>query len=63
MHIKKKWLKIFKFLNDLRHKLHCNNYSERITSAPKNLDRRIEDNTWKLTTVYLPYIQKDPKDM
>ena len=29
----------------LIHNLHCNNYSVCITSAPRNLDRRIEDNT------------------
>ena len=38
----------------LRHNLHCNNYPERITSAPRNLDRRIEDNT---TPVCLPYVK------
>ena len=41
----------------LRHNLHCNNYPERITSAPRNLDRRIEDNIRKLTTVCLPNVQ------
>ena len=41
----------------LRHNLHRNNNSERIISAPRNLDRRIEDNTRKLTTVCLPYIK------
>ena len=41
----------------LRHNLHRNNYPERITSAPRNLDRRIEDNTRKLTTVCLPYVK------
>ena len=40
----------------LRHNLHRNNYPERI-SAPRNLDRRIEDNTRKLTTVCLPYVK------
>ena len=39
----------------LRHNLYCNNYPECITSAPRNLDRRIEDDTRKLTTVCLPY--------
>ena len=39
----------------LRHNLHRNNYPECITSAPRNLDRRTEDNTRKLTTVCLPY--------
>ena len=37
--------------------LHCNSYPECITSAPRNLDRRIEDNTRKLTTVCLPYVK------
>ena len=47
-----------------RHNLHRNNYPERITSAPRNLDRRIEDNSQKLTTVYLPYVKEnDPKDL
>ena len=41
----------------LKHSLHCNNYPEHITSAPRNLDRRIEDNTRKLTTVCLPYVK------
>ena len=41
----------------LRHNLHRNNYPERITSDPRNLDRRIEDNTRKLTTVFLPYVK------
>ena len=41
----------------LRHSLHRNNYPERITSAPRNLDRRMEDNTRKLTAVCLPYIK------
>ena len=41
----------------LRHNFHCNNYPECITSAPRNLDRRIEDNTQKLATVYLPYVK------
>ena len=52
----------------LRHNLHCNNYPECITSAPRNLDWRIEDNTRKLTTVCLPALcqktsRKDPKYM
>ena len=29
----------------LRHNLHRNNYPESITSAPRNVDRRVEDNT------------------
>ena len=41
----------------LRHNLHRFNYSERITSAPRNLDRRIEDNTRNLTTVCQPYVK------
>ena len=41
----------------LRHNLHHNNYPERITSAPRNLDRRMEDNTRKLNTVCLPYVK------
>ena len=50
MHIKEKMI-------NLRHNLHRNNYPERITSAPRNLDRRMEDNTRKLTTVCLPYVK------
>ena len=38
----------------LRHNLHRNNYPRRITSAPRNLDRRMKDNTRKFTTVCLP---------
>ena len=30
---------------------------ESITLVPRSLDRRIEDNTWKLTTVCLPYVK------
>ena len=41
----------------LRHNLHRNNYPECITSAPRNLDRRVEDNTRKLTPVCLPYVK------
>ena len=41
----------------LRHNPHRNNYTERITSAPRNLDRRIKNNTIKLTTVRLPYVK------
>ena len=37
----------------LRH----NNYPERITSSPRNLDRRMEDDTRKLTRVCLPYVK------
>ena len=42
----------------LRHNLHRNNYPECITSAPRNLDWRIGDNTRKLTTVCLPYVKE-----
>ena len=42
----------------LRHNLHHNNYPEHITSASRNLDRGIEDNSWKLTTVCLPYVKR-----
>ena len=41
----------------LRCNLHRINYPERITLAPRNLDRRIEDNTRKFTTVCLPYVK------
>ena len=41
----------------LRHNIHHNNYPECVTSAPRNLDRRIEDNTRKLTTICLPYVK------
>ena len=41
----------------LKHNFLRNNYSERITSAPRNLDRRIEDGTQKLATVCLPYFK------
>ena len=41
----------------LRHKLHRYNYPECITSAPRNLDMRIADNTRKLTTVWLTYVK------
>ena len=41
----------------LRHNLHRNNYPVRITSSPRNLDKRMEDNTRKLTTVCLPYVK------
>ena len=41
----------------LRHDLHHNNYPEHITPAPRNLDRRMEDNTQKLTAVCLPYVK------
>ena len=42
----------------LRHNIHRNNYPERITTVPRNLDRRVEDNTRKLTTVCLPYVKR-----
>ena len=41
----------------LGHNLHRNNYPGRTTSALRNLDRRIEDNTRKLTTVCLPDVK------
>ena len=41
----------------LRYQFHCNNYPERITSAPRNLERRIEDNSWKYTTIFLSYVK------
>ena len=41
----------------LRPNLHRNNYPERIISAPRNLDRRIGDNTRKITTVCLSYVK------
>ena len=41
----------------LRHNLHSNDYQERITSAPRNLDWRMGDNSRKLTTVCLPYVK------
>ena len=44
-------------MTSLRHNLHRNNYLERITLAPRNLDRRIEDNNRKLTTVCLSYVK------
>ena len=37
----------------LRHNLHCNNYPESLTSAPRNLDRTIENDTQNLITVCL----------
>ena len=37
--------------------LRFNNYPESITSAPRNLDRRMKNNTRKLTMVYLPYVK------
>ena len=41
----------------LRHNLYRYNYPKRMTSAPRNLDRRVEDNTLKLTMVCLPYVK------
>ena len=41
----------------LRHNLHRNNYPERITSAPRNLDRGMENNIRKLTTVWVPSVK------
>ena len=45
----------------LRYNLHLNNHPERMTSAPRNLDSRIEDNTRKLTAVCLPYVKELPE--
>ena len=42
----------------LKHDLHRNNYPESITSAPRNLDKRMENNTRKLTKVCLPYVKE-----
>ena len=42
---------------NLRYNLHCNKYPEHITLPPRNLERRIEDDIWKLTTVCLPYVK------
>ena len=44
----------------LRHNLH-HNYLEHITSVPRNLDRRIEDNNRKLTMFCLPYVKGQAK--
>ena len=41
-----------------RYNLHHNNYRERITSAPRNLGRRIEENTPKLTILCLLYVKE-----
>ena len=41
----------------LRQNLYRNNYTESITSAQRNLDRRMEDNTRKPTAVCLPYVK------
>ena len=41
----------------LRCNLSLNNYTDRIILAPRNLDRRIEDNNWKLTIVCQPYVK------
>ena len=53
-------------MKSLRYNLHHNNYSESITSAPRNLYRTTENYTRKHTTVCLPYIKglsrKDSKD-
>ena len=42
---------------NLRHNLHCNNYPDSITSAPRNQDRTIENDTRKLTIVRLPSVK------
>ena len=41
----------------LKHKLHRNNYLECITSVPRNLNRRRENENSKLTTEYLPHVR------
>ena len=45
----------------LRHDLHRNNYSECITSPPRYLDRRMEDETQKLTTLCQRSSRKESK--
>ena len=40
-----------------RDNFHRNNYTENITSTMTNLNRATESNTWKLTTVCLPYVK------
>ena len=47
----------------LRHNLHHNNYPERITSAPRNLHWRIEDNTQGMSALCQRTSRKDLKDM
>ena len=37
--------------------LHQNDYPKSITSAPRNLDCKTEDKTWKFTTVCLLYVK------
>ena len=44
-------------MDRLRDTLHQNNYLKSIKSAPKNLDWKTEDKTWKLTTICLPYVK------
>ena len=41
----------------LRHNLHRNNYPGSITPAPRNLNRTIENDPIKLTSVCLPYVK------
>ena len=41
----------------LKYNLLCNNYPGRITSAQRNMDRRIEGNNCKIATVCLPYVK------
>ena len=41
----------------IRHSLYHNNYPEHITLAPRNLDRRVKDNTRKFTIVCLSYVK------
>ena len=45
----------------LKHNLHRNNYPDRITSALRDLDRKIEDDTRKFPTVHQRCNRKDPK--
>ena len=40
-----------------RDNLHRNSYSQSITLAPRNMDRRTENNTQKLITICLPNIK------
>ena len=42
----------------LKDNRHLNNYPESITSTPRNLDRTTENNSQKLTKVFLPYVKE-----
>ena len=46
-----------KEMDSLKDTLYRNNYPVSITSPLGNLDRTTENNTRKLTTVYLPYVK------